>query len=210
MDTLDAALAWLQGLPRIPLYGLMAVLAAVENVFPPIPADVMVAFGAFIAARGGDSPWPPFVAVWLGNVAGAAGMFFLGRRYGAATVERRFHLDRSGSGDARVLRWYQRYGVLAFFVTRFVPGLRAVVPPVAGALRIPPTGALVAMAAASGAWYGTITWFAFRAGANWDALRATIGQLGTWSAVGATGVLAAGALVTVLIRRRSRGPRPPA
>lgn len=210
METLDAALAWLQGLPRVPLYAIMGMLAAIENIFPPIPADVMVAFGAFLAARGGDAAWPPFLAVWVGNIAGAGAMFWLGRRYGAATVERRFHLDKGGRGDARILGWYQRFGVLAFFVTRFVPGLRAIVPPVAGALRIPATGALLAMGAASGLWYGAITWFAFRAGANWEVLRGTIGQLGTWSAVTATVVLAAGVGGLVLSRRRARATRPPA
>lgn len=208
METLDAALAWLQALPRGPLFGVMAVLAAIENVFPPIPADVMVAFGAFIAARAGSSPWLPFLVVWLGNMVGAAVMFRLGRRFGTARVEQLFHLNVTGHGDVRVLEWYQRYGTWAFFLSRFVPGVRAVVPPVAGALRIPMTGALIAMAAASGVWYGTITWFAFRAGSNWDVLRTTIAQLGTWSAGVASAIIALAALAIYLVRRRARGAPP--
>lgn len=205
METLDAALAWLQALPRGPLLGAMALLAAVENIFPPIPADVMVAFGAFLAARAQASPWPSFLVVWLGNMAGVAFMFRLGRRFGSERVERRYHLDASGQGNARVLGWYQRYGTWAFFLTRFIPGLRAVVPPVAGALRIPMPGALLAMAAASGLWYGAITWFAFRAGNNWDVLRATVGRLGTWSAGIALALVVGGVGVVLLLKRKSRG-----
>ena len=96
MGTLDSALAWLASLPQGALVGAMALLAAAENVFPPIPADVMVAFGAFVAARGGHSALPAFIAVWLGNMAGVAAMYRLGQRYGTGQIERRFHLNVTG------------------------------------------------------------------------------------------------------------------
>lgn len=189
MGSLDAALAWLSALPQGSLLAVMALLSAVENIFPPIPADVLVAFGAFLAARGGHSSVPVFLAVWLGNMAGVAGMYFLGRRYGADRIQRRYKLDPTGRADQRLQQAYDRYGVAALFLSRFVPGVRAVVPPVAGALRIPFPGAMVAMAAASGIWYGAITLLATRAGDNWDALKGAIGRLGAWSAGGAVVVI---------------------
>ncbi len=201
---MNAALAWLTSLPPGALLSAMAVLAAIENIFPPIPADAIVALGGFLAARKGASPWPAFLVVWGGNMAGVVLMYFLGRRYGTAALERRYKLDRSGTADARVLHWHQRYGTLAFFLSRFVPGVRAVVPPVAGALRIPFPGAMVAIAAASGLWYGAITWVAFRAGNNWEALLATIGRLGGWTAAGAAGLLLALVGVWYFRRRRRR------
>ena len=203
MGTLDAALAWLASLPPGALLAAMAGLAALENIFPPIPADVLVAFGGFLAARADAPAWPAFLAVWGGNLLGVAGMYYLGRRYGTARVERRYHLARSGVADARVLSWYRKYGILAFFMSRFVPGVRAVVPPVAGALRIPPTRAMFAMAAASAAWYGAITVLAFRAGSNWEALRGGIARLGSWTAAGAV-TIALLAAALIWLRRRSR------
>lgn len=200
---MNAALAWLTSLPPAALLSAMAVLAAIENVFPPIPADAIVALGGFLAARKGASPWPAFLVVWGGNMAGVVLMYVLGRRYGTAALERRYKLDRSGTADARVLRWHQRYGTLAFFLSRFVPGVRAVVPPVAGALRIPFPGAMVAIAAASGLWYGAITWVAFRAGNNWEALLATIGRLGGWTGAGAAALLL-GLVGFWYFRRRKR------
>lgn len=201
---MNAALAWLTSLPPGALLSAMAVLAAIENIFPPIPADAIVALGGFLAARKGASPWPAFLVVWGGNMAGVVLMYFLGRRYGTAALERRYKLDRTGTADARVLHWHQRYGTLAFFLSRFVPGVRAVVPPVAGALRIPFPGAMVAIAAASGLWYGAITWVAFRAGNNWEALLATIGRLGGWTAAGAAGLLLALVGFWYFRRRRRR------
>jgi membrane protein DedA with SNARE-associated domain len=207
MESLDATLAWLTTLPTGALLALMASLAAIENVFPPIPADVLVAFGGFLAARAAQPAWPAFLAVWGGNLFGAWLMYLMGRRFGAARVEQRYHLDRTGSADARVLDWHRRYGTAAFFFTRFIPGLRAVVPPVAGALRIPPLGVLGAMGLASGIWYGAITWLAFRAGTNWETLRQVIARLGSWSAAAALGVAAV--VLAVWWRRRRVHARPP-
>jgi len=55
-------------------------------------------------------------------------------------------------------------------VSRFLPGVRAVVPPLAGAMDIGAVRTLIAMALASGAWYGVVCVLAFRAGANADVL----------------------------------------
>lgn len=207
---MDGVLAWLSSLPQAALLGAMAVLAAIENIFPPIPADVIVAFGGFLAARTGASPWPAFIAVWAGNMAGVVLMYFLGRRYGTARLERRYKLDRSGTADARILEWHRKYGTFAFFLSRFVPGVRAVVPPVAGALRIPFFGAMIAISAASALWYGAITHLAFRAGNNWEALLGTVESLGIWSAVIAGAILLAAASWWYLRRRRRHEHNPTA
>jgi MYXO-CTERM domain-containing protein len=205
MPDLHAAFDWLGALPAGALLPVLAVLAFVENIFPPMPADVLVAFGAVLAARAGTSAWPPFLVIWAGNVAGAMLMFALGRRFGSAWTERRFHLSSSGLADARLLVLHQRYGAAAFFVSRFVPGFRAVVPPVAGALGAPLPSALAAFALASAIWYGALTWLAFRAGNNWHALMATMRRLGF-----STGVVAAVAAAVLGLlwwwRRRRRSP----
>ena len=69
----DGLIDWLTGIPPLALYLLMAVVAAVENVFPPIPADTVVALGSWLAARQQSSAVAVFLGVCLGNVAGAAG-----------------------------------------------------------------------------------------------------------------------------------------
>ena len=201
---MENVLAWLASLPQGALVAAMAVLAAVENVFPPIPADVMVAFGAFLAARTSGSPIPPFVAVWLGNMTGVVLMYAMGRRYGTRRIAVRFRLDASGRADARLRALHQRYGTLALFLSRFIPGVRALVPPVAGALNIPFGRSMIAMGAASGIWYGAVTFLAFRAGSNWDTLRESLARFGSWTA--AIAVLVAGGvfLAVWLKRRRAR------
>ena len=69
---MEGVLTWLGGLPPAVLYIVLALVAATENFVPPIPADVIVAFGSFLAAREHRSPIPTIIAVVIGNVGVAA------------------------------------------------------------------------------------------------------------------------------------------
>jgi membrane protein DedA with SNARE-associated domain len=173
----EALIGWLTSLPPATLLVAMTILAALENVFPPIPADVLIALGAFIAARNDASPVPAFVCVLGGNVAGAMAMYAMGRRFGAAWTEKKFHLKHKESADSRLSSWYARYGVWSIFLARFIPGVRAIAAPFAGALRASIILTTTAITLASGLWYGIVTIIAFRAGNNWEQVAATIGRL---------------------------------
>jgi len=200
---LQALLDWLTGLPQSTLLGAMTLLAALENIFPPIPADVLIAFGAFLAARADASPLPAFFAVLGGNVAGALVMYALGRRFGASWTERKFHLKHTDTADARLSSWYARYGVASLFLSRFIPGVRAIVAPFAGALRTPVLLTALAITGASTIWYGLLTIVAFRAGNDWETLVKTVGRLARNSGLIAVGLV----LVIVAVwyfRRRQR------
>jgi membrane protein DedA with SNARE-associated domain len=196
-------IAWLSHVPLAALYLIMALFAAVENVFPPIPADTVVALGSWLAARGQGSPLWAFLATWIGNVAGASAMYFVGRRHGTAWVERRFPSIADEKNERRMRELHGKYGAASLLLSRFIPGVRAVVPPFAGALRLPPVTSLASIAIASGVWYGLVSYLAFRAGADWGALTARIARYGRWSAFGAGVVIGGGALVWFMRRRRS-------
>jgi membrane protein DedA with SNARE-associated domain len=197
-------IAWLSHAPLALLYLIMAVFAAVENVFPPIPADTVVALGSWLAARGQGSPVWAFLSVWIGNIAGAAAMYFVGRRHGTAWLERRFPQIADEKSEQRMRELHRKYGVASLFLSRFIPGVRALVPPFAGALRLPVVPSLVSIALASGIWYGVVSYLAFRAGSNWDALTGRISYVGRWIALGAGVVIAVGALAWWIRRRRSQ------
>lgn len=194
-------LAWLSGLPPAALYAALAVVSAAENIFPPLPADTVVAFGAFLAARGQATLVGAFLATWFGNVAGALLVYTLGRRYGVQYAHRWMSRFGGVANEARLQSMYARRGILALFLSRFIPGLRALVPPFAGALRVPPLRATLAIAVASAIWYGIVTVIAYRVGSDWATLQARLRE------AGATAALIAGALVILavawyLIRRR--------
>ena len=191
---------WLTALPPAVLYVVLAVVAGIENVFPPIPADTVVAFGAFLAARGHATLAGAFLATLGGNLAGAMGMYAAGRRFGAERLERRL---AKGGAARRLQDFYGRYGVAALFLSRFLPGVRALVPPFAGALRLRPWPVLLILGSASAIWYGAITVIAYRVGANWPAIQAKMRVWQHGLVVGAAIVAVLAVAIWLVLRRRA-------
>lgn len=173
---MNALLAWLATLPDPLLYGALVLAAFAENVFPPLPADTVIALGAFVAARGNGTAFGVWSATMLGNVGGAMLMYGLGHRYGLPWLIRRFPSVVSPSAADRFAERFQTQGMVAVVVSRFLPAVRALVPPMAGALGIGAARAAIAMTLASGVWYGGICTLAFRAGASADALLVRIAE----------------------------------
>ncbi|PYQ04667.1 MAG: hypothetical protein DMF82_10090, partial [Acidobacteria bacterium] len=71
----DRFLAWVSGLPVPAIYAVLTLLSAVENVFPPVPADVAVVVGAFLSHRGLTSAPLIGISCWLANTASSAAMY---------------------------------------------------------------------------------------------------------------------------------------
>jgi membrane protein DedA with SNARE-associated domain len=196
---------WLNALPASALYSAMFALAVIENIFPPVPSDTLVAFGSLLASRQGASPLPAFLCVFAGNVGSAFATYLLGRRWGTARMRRNMHVKGNGT-EQRVRDLYARYGLPALFVSRFLPGVRALVPPIAGALHVPFLGAASMIALASAVWYGLIAFVSFRVGQNLDAVTAAVTQLGRTSAIISLGVVLLVGGAWLLRRRAKRVP----
>ena len=193
---------WLTNVPLSVLYLLMAAFAAVENVFPPVPADTVVALGSWLAARGQGSAFWAFFATWIGNVAGAAAMYAVGRRHGTAWIHSRFPALGDEKNERRLRELHGKYGAASLVLSRFIPGVRAIVPPFAGALRVSPVTTMLALSLASAVWYGLVSYLAFKAGADWESLMARVTRLGRVTAVGAAAIVALAVLIWWLRRRR--------
>lgn len=198
---MERAVTWLAGLPPAALYAALALTAAVENIFPPFPADTVVAVGSFLAARGQATLPGAFLATWLGNVAGAMAVFAIARRLGGAWAQRFTRRFAGERAEHRLEHLHGRYGMLALFLSRFLPAARAVVPPFAGAMQLPAVPVLIAIAIASGIWYGLIAYAAYSVGTNLAALNDRLASLGRWAAAAAA-LAAVLVLAAWLVRRR--------
>lgn len=203
-DQIKDVLDHLTTIPVGLLYLILGSLSAIENVFPPLPTDLFVAFGSFIAARGHGNPWISFLFCFTGNMIGAGFTFFLGRRYGPGILTNpRFQKMGGNKAGERIARLYDKYGVAALFISRFLPGVRALVPPVAGALSLNPVTSCMSFGLASALWYAFVTVVAFRAGDNFDLLYGRIVKSGKIVSFGASALVLV-AVAIWLIRRYIR------
>lgn len=199
---LERLLDALASLPLVPTYLVLMALSALENVFPPVPADTAVALGAFLARRGEVSVVPLAALCWLANVGSAAGTYVLARRHG-----RGFFRDGWGRKImppevlAALEEAYERWGVAGIFVSRFLPGLRAAVTPFAGVAGLSPARALVPAAAASAIWYAFLAFAGYELAGNWDAVKSLVGHANRALGIVALVVAVAG---VIWLRHRSR------
>jgi membrane protein DedA with SNARE-associated domain len=202
---LDRLLDGLAALPTVPTYLVLMLLSAVENVFPPIPADTAVALGAFLARRGEISVVPLAFLCWLSNMGTAAWTYYLARRHGASFFKSGWGQRLMPAAALAVLEEaYAKYGVVGIFLSRFLPGVRATVTPFAGVVGMPARRALVPAALASAIWYAFLAAAGYALADNWDAVKALVGTtnraLGIAAAVGTV-------FVAIWLWRRVRASR---
>lgn len=198
----DRLLDWMEGLPPAAVYLVLALASSVENIFPPVPADVAVVFGAFLSRRGITSAPLLGLVCWLANTASSAGMYFLARARGKQFFATGWPSKLLPPGAIKELeQMYRKHGMVGIFVSRFLPGLRAAVTPFAGVVDMPPARALIPAATASAIWYAFLVALGATLGRNWDAAERLLAS--TNRVLGIIGLVAA-VLVGVWIWRRRR------
>ena len=169
---------WVAGIDLPTLYALLALVSFVESIFPPAPADVVVAFGSFLAARHHAQYPMVLAAIVTGSTLGSMLVYIVARHFGADWMHGQMRRLKLIGAEEKLEGIFAHYGLAALFVSRFLPGLRAVVPPMAGALRVPWIRTAMVVVIASAIWYGIIIWVAFRVGADWEQVRTTLHAVG--------------------------------
>jgi membrane protein DedA with SNARE-associated domain len=199
---LDRLLDWLSGLPTIPTYLVLMALSALENVFPPVPADTAVALGAFLARRGEVSTVLLGILCWAANVGSAAYMYFFARRHGPTFFRHGWGSKVMPPSVLTALEEaYAKYGVAGIFLSRFLPGLRAGVTPFAGIAGLPPARAIVPAAVASAVWYAFLVAAGTLLADSWETVTGVVNRANR--ALGFV-ALAATLLAAFWIVRRAR------
>jgi membrane protein DedA with SNARE-associated domain len=159
---------WMQGLPPLWAYVTLLIVAYGENVAPPIPGDMVVVFGGYLAGLG---QLHLGVVVALSTVGGALGfmtVFALGYRLGEAVLDpdRLPWLPRDGVETAR--RWIHRYGYGVVAANRFLSGARSVISLTAGIAQMEPWRTFWWCTVSALVWTGLISYAGYAVGDNWD------------------------------------------
>ena len=96
---------------------------------------------------------------------------------------------------------YARWGTAGIFLSRFLPGLRAAVPPFAGVAGLSPLRALLPAALASAIWYAFLAFAGYELAENWEAVKALVADTNQALGIGAVLLTTVAAL---WLWRRSR------
>lgn len=129
---------WL--IPLLQDYGLLIVFATMvaESACIPIPSEIVVPYGGFLAAQGHTHVWSVIAAATAANMVGSGIAYAVGRyggrtlflKYGRYVLIREHHLDKAD-------RWFERRGQLTVFFTRMMPGVRTFISLPAGIAKMP-------------------------------------------------------------------------
>ena len=118
-------------------YWGIALLMALENIFPPIPSEIIMGVGGIAVAKGRMEFWPLLVAGTIGSTAGNYAWYLLGDRLGYKRL--RPFIERWGRWmtlDWRAVEtiadFFKRHGAWVVFVLRFSPLLRTIISLPAG------------------------------------------------------------------------------
>ncbi|MFT8837644.1 DedA family protein [Liquorilactobacillus satsumensis] len=116
----------------------IAALIALENIFPPIPSEVILTFSGFITLSSRLSVTGTIIAATIGAVIGALVLYALGRLLSAKRLERLLAgrtgklLHLKSSDVARAAAFFKRHGGQAVFFGRFIPLIRSLISLPAG------------------------------------------------------------------------------
>ena len=191
-------------------YGYVGVflLILAENVFPPIPSEVILTFGGFMAAAGPLTKPMVIGAATLGSVAGALVLYGIGRVFDADRIGR--FVDRWG-GVLRLSRgdigkadaWFDRHGPWTVFFCRLVPLIRSLISLPAGMSRMSLSVFIVLTTAGSLLWNTVLVSLGAAVGENWHEI---VGYMDMYSTVAyvVLGILAVAVILWYLNFRRKR------
>jgi membrane protein DedA with SNARE-associated domain len=180
----------------------VAALVALENLFPPLPSEVVLPVAGFLAGQGRMSLAAVLGAATIGSVAGALVLYWAGAAIGIDRLRRaaeRLPLMDADDVD-RAQGWFARHGRTAVLVGRLVPGVRSLISIPAGVARMPMVPFLVFTAIGSGVYNALLVGLGHQLGSRWTSVE----QYSDAINVGVYAALALGLLLAVVRRLRQR------
>jgi membrane protein DedA with SNARE-associated domain len=180
----------------------VGLLVALENLFPPIPSEVVLPLAGFLAGQGRMVLPVVVAAATAGSVAGALALYAAGATLGRDRLCRiADRVPLTGTQDVeRAEAWFDRHGATAVLTGRLVPVVRSMISVPAGVERMP-LGRFVLLTAVGSAGYNSVLIGAgYLLGSRWT----TVGEYSSYLnyAIVAALLLAVAFLVVRRVRRR--------
>jgi len=156
-EQLEALLHLVSGVPVETVYLLVGLGAAIENLFPPVPSDLVIVAGGILADRGILDVRLVFLVAWISNLVLALSVYVAALRFGGGIFSTRWGrwLLRPAQLE-RMSLFYEDYGALTILVSRFFPVFRVLVPAFAGISRLGFWRTALPLTIASAVWYAVL------------------------------------------------------
>ncbi|MEW6541494.1 MAG: DedA family protein [Bacillota bacterium] len=153
-------------------YWGVAIGMALESANIPLPSEIILPFGGFLASQGHLSFWGVVLAGTIGGTAGSSVSYFIGSVGGRPLVLRYGRYVGLGPEKLNLAdRWFARYGEATVFLTRLVPVVRTFISLPAGISRMNFKRFVVYTFAGSLLWSIALTYVGFALGENWHELK---------------------------------------
>ncbi|MBL6276407.1 DedA family protein [Micromonospora fiedleri] len=152
---------------------------ALENLFPPIPSEVILPLAGFVAAQGRMSVIGAIFWTTLGSLLGALALYWIGATLGRERVRAiaaKLPLVKLSDID-RTEEWFLRHGVKAVFFGRMIPIFRSMISIPAGVERMPLLTFAVYTTLGSLIWNTTFVLAGYLLGDNWHLVESYAGIL---------------------------------
>ena len=157
-------------------FGYLAIilLIAVENIFPPIPSEVILTLGGFLVSGTKLTLIGVILASTLGSIIGAIILFSISRNLTLPRLEKLlktklFKLLGFKKDDAqKAIDWFDKHGISAIFYGRCIPVVRSLISIPAGIAHVGWTKFLVLTTLGSLVWNSVLVGLGHYMGKNWQ------------------------------------------
>ncbi|MDX2215076.1 MAG: DedA family protein [Oculatellaceae cyanobacterium bins.114] len=151
----------------------IGLLMFLENVFPPIPSELIMPLAGFTVAKGNMELVPAIAAGVIGTMLGALPWYYIGKFVGEDRL--RNWADRygkwlgiTGEDITKSKQWFYRHGTKAVFFCRLVPGVRTMISLPAGFSGMAIAPFLIYSTLGTLAWVGLLTFAGYLLGENYN------------------------------------------
>lgn len=154
-------------------YAAIVILIAVENIFPPIPSEVILTFGGFMTAATDMTVTGVIIASTAGSVGGAVVLYYLGSILGAERMKRIVvkygkWLRVTTNDVDKSYGWFNKYGSWTVFFCRFIPLIRSLISIPAGMSKMSMPKFLVLTTLGTFIWNTVLVNLGASVGENWE------------------------------------------
>jgi membrane protein DedA with SNARE-associated domain len=207
-ETVDDGLTGLSGLAADVISAIgevgVGLLTFVETVFPPVPSELILPLGGYLAERGRMNVILVVLAATVGSLLGALVLYGLGAVFGEERARRWLTwlplVDESDFDTAA--SWFQRHGHGVVFFGRFVPIVRSLVSLPAGAQRMPLVPFVLLTVAGTALWNAALVGAGYALGTQYERVEHYLGYL-DYVVFGAMAVVVGWFVVRKLRQRRA-------